>query len=178
MKHHGPERRFDPDRFKPRPASREEYVQKIVGFTGTRSGMTMHQKAQVLKLLQFEDPDIVVHGDCVGADADFDAICAELGIPRHIRPCTISEMRANTHKEGHLPAEEIAEPVAPMVRNRAIVADATVMIACPHNTTPIKRGSGTWATIGFAKKAQKWLYIVFPDGAVQEVGLLTENTVL
>ena len=137
-----------------------------IGFTGTRNGMTETQKRSVSFLVsqvlarctRANDPVMGLHGDCLGADADFDAICRHLGVMTGCRPCTFENMRANT------PAEELAEPVRPMERNRAIVADATVMIACPPNRERIKSGSGTWATIGFAEKAGKPLAICWPDG--------------
>lgn len=144
----------------------------IVGFTGTRNGMTEAQRAAVRAELSkwrtaagdlmaiAGDPDGLsgLHGDCVGADADFDALCREHQIPTSCRPCTFESMRAMTG------AREIAEPVRPMERNRAIVADADIMIACPPNDTPIKKGSGTWATIRFAERADVPTIIVFPDG--------------
>ena|SRR5689334_11728721 len=142
---------------------------RVIGFTGTRNGMTPAQRAHVEFLVQgfvcrWGGANLAgLHGDCVGADADFDAVCAKAsmdGMARESRPCTFDGMRARTG------VREIAPPVPPMQRNRAIVADADVMIACPPNKEPIKKGSGTWATIGFARKANKPLIIVFPDGDV------------
>lgn len=129
-----------------------------VGFTGTRSGMTDKQRAAVATLLFKLSPDSSVHGDCLGADADFDAICKEQQIDCGIRPCTFDNMRA------WCDSEVLAEPKRPMERNRDIVADADVMIACPPNYERIRKGSGTWATIGFAQRAEKKLWIVYPDG--------------
>lgn len=141
----------------------------IVGFTGTRNGMTHEQIVGVLRFLHeltlspmVKDPIVALHGDCVGADADFDALCRGLGIKTTCRPCEFRSMRANTA------AEQIAEPVAPMARNRAIVADADVMVACPPNKERIAKGSGTWATIGFSQKAKKPLLIVYPDGDTEQ----------
>lgn len=141
----------------------------IVGFTGTRNGMTIQQKGQVtieLQLLLVEKGiGNVVHGDCIGADEDFDRICWGLNIPRHIRPCTYEDMRAHCEKNG---AKVIAEPINPMARNRAIIADCDVLIACPPNSTPIKRGSGTWATIRYGQKAEGVkVLIVLPNGEVE-----------
>lgn len=138
----------------------------VIGFTGTRGGMSHEQTVRVIKLLirmyaQTMCRSVGLHGDCIGADADFDALCRGLGIKTTCRPCTLEKFRART------PAEVIAEPVHPMERNRIIIADADVMIACPPNKERIKRGSGTWATIGFAEKANVPLHIVFPDGEVE-----------
>ena len=38
--------------------------------------MTAAQRAAVRELLE-ESPDTGCYGDCIGADADFDAICKE-----------------------------------------------------------------------------------------------------
>lgn len=140
------------------------YEFKTVGFTGTRNGMTEEQRVRVRLLLRNLDPDFGLHGDCVGADNDFDELCLELGIPRHIRPCTFEKMRANCDRKRN-PAEQIAEPAPPMARNRAIVADCTLLVACPPNDRRIKKGAGTWATVGFAEKAKRLHYVVLPDGS-------------
>lgn len=136
----------------------------VIGFTGTRNGMTRDQRIAVRLVLAEFDPSRIafgLHGDCVGADADFDALCRDFGIETRCRPCTFDGMRARTG------APEIAAPERPMARNRAIVADADMMIACPPNDEPIKSGSGTWATIGFAEKAKKPIVIVYPGGHVE-----------
>lgn len=135
----------------------------IIGFTGTRAGMSHEQIVTVIKILMrifgaslFQRP-MALHGDCVGADADFDALCRGLGMPTTCRPCTLEKLRAYT------PAAVIAEPTAPMMRNKDIVDDADVMIACPLTEEPIPH-SGTWATIGFSEKKKVDLHIVYPDG--------------
>lgn len=136
---------------------------KTVGFTGTRNGMSKEQHAKVLEILE-SLPELThaVHGDCIGADEDFHNICADLGLEINIRPCTFENMRANCD------GTEVAEPKRPMQRNRDIVAGADIMLACPPNYTKIKSGSGTWATIGFAKRSKKPMYIIFPDGTITE----------
>lgn len=142
----------------------------IIGFTGTRNGMTKKQSDKVYELLQgfakeYGHLALGLHGDCVGADDDFNMHCLSENIRTLCRPCTFENMRA------HSTSTQIAEPVPPMQRNRAIVTQADVMLACPPNYTEIKRGSGTWATIKFSRRAKKPLYIVFPDGT-----MLKENT--
>jgi hypothetical protein len=122
--------------------------------------MTEPARQEVIKLIEGLGKDYLgLHGDCVGADADFDTICQEMGLRTVCRPCTYENMRAYT-------TDAISEPVAPMQRNRDIVADAKIMIAVPPNFTEIKKGSGTWATVHFTRRAQKPLYVVFPDGSM------------
>jgi len=137
-----------------------------VGFTGTRSGMTPEQRRAVGALLAVLKPERVVHGDCIGADDDFDWLCSLRGIARGIRPCTAPDsLRAHCERNG---ATALALPERPMMRNRHIVDDADVMIACPPTRQRIKSGSGTWATIGFAERALRKLFVVYPDGEIDE----------
>ena len=143
----------------------------IIGFTGTRNGMTEKQVSKIHTLLTGFvgeiNPALILglHGDCIGADDDFNMLCLSENIKTLCRPCTFENMRA------HRTSQQIAEPETPMQRNRKITAQADVMIACPPNYTEIKRGSGTWATIKFSRRAKKPLYIIFPDGT-----MLKENT--
>ena len=137
----------------------------IIGFTGTRNGMTEEQVNSVREVIKELCPSQGIHGDCLGADEDFNKLCLEAGAETSCLPCTLEGMRANCTKE-------IAEPKSPMQRNRDIVILAHAMIACPPNYTKIKRGSGTWATIGFTRRAKKPLYIVFPNGKIQKENVL------
>ena len=45
----------------------------VLGFTGTRNGMTAQQKNTVTEIVKMKNPIFVVHGDCEGADTDFRA---------------------------------------------------------------------------------------------------------
>jgi len=142
----------------------------IIGFTGTRQGMSPEQRRAVEALLIRFDPDAVVHGDCVGADAEFDAICELFDISRRIRPCNLEDMRAHSERRG---AQPVAVAQAPMVRNRNIVREADLLIACPLGPDPVVsgtslRGQGTWATVGFARSVHRDVYVVERNGTVIE----------
>lgn len=127
----------------------------VVGFTGRREGMCPAQKAHVrgfLTALKLTSKDALLglHGDCVGADEEFDAICRELGIKTACMPCTWKgkvdhELRANTG------AEQMSEPTTPYARNRAIVHTSTVVLGTPPTETFVKH-SGTWYTLDYALK--------------------------
>lgn len=136
----------------------------IIGFTGTRNGMTLSQRNAVCDILsELGGVFVGLHGSCVGADEHFDELCRQFGCKTTARPCTAPpDLIAKTG------ARAIAEPTRPMKRNRAIVADADVMIACPPNRSPIKSGSGTWATVGLARRARRPLFIVYPEGDIEE----------
>jgi hypothetical protein len=137
----------------------------VVGFTGTRSGMTPAQAEAVdalLARLAAADPTrplCGLHGDCLGADADFDAICKRRRIPVKLRPSSLPDMRARCDSEA------IAEPRPPLSRNREIVADSDVLIACPFSGAEIVR-SGVWATIRAMRRHRRPIYVVAPDGAL------------
>lgn len=136
----------------------------VIGFTGTREGMTAMQKLAVMRILDISHAEApampcAMHGDCIGADAEYDAICKMRGLPVKIRPANIESMRARCD------SEVIASPRPPLTRNRDIVADSDVMIACPGAPVEVLR-SGTWSTVRAARSAKKKLFIVRPDGSI------------
>jgi len=132
----------------------------IVGFTGTRAGMTAQQKRLVRDMLQALEPEHVVHGDCIGADADFHTICQELNIDIHIRP---SLLHTRAYCSG---AKVVHEAGPPLARNRDIVDEANVMLATPKTQNEVLR-SGTWAAIRYAR-GKKPLRVYYPNGVISE----------
>ena len=42
----------------------------VASFTGTRDGMTQPQRELLRRLLERDMIEVLVHGDCVGADAE------------------------------------------------------------------------------------------------------------
>jgi hypothetical protein len=141
----------------------------VVGFTGTRAGMTAAQAHTVdalLGRLAEGHPTRALcglHGDCVGADADFDAICKRRSLAVKIRPSSLARMRAGCDSEA------LAEPRAPLVRNREIVGDSEILIACPRTREEVRR-SGVWATIRAMRRKGGAVYLVAPDGTLAVEG--------
>lgn len=133
----------------------------VVCFTGTQTGMTEAQRLEVVVRLQQLRPQVVVHGDCVGSDAEFDSIARVLGIRREIYPSTIESKRAHCEKEGAL---VVAQPLPPLQRNDLIVLRIKkegVLLATP--STPWERlRSGTWATVRRAPEGRT--YVIAPSG--------------
>lgn len=135
-----------------------------IGFTGTRHGMTSGQWHAVRDLVFELSAGHVFtshHGDCVGADEQFNEICGSF--------CARALVTVHPGPVGDLSAGcvgvERRAPAAHMRRNRNIVNEATVVIAAPLEMTRRERG-GTWATIGMARKAGKPLAIAWPDGSL------------
>jgi len=133
----------------------------VVGFTGTQRGMNDEQTECVREALaSFRRVAAAHHGDCIGADAEFHSICIELGIPVHIHPPTNSAKRAFC--EG---AVSIDPEKDYLDRNRNIVDASKVIIAAPSGPDE-KRRSGTWATVRYARKSGKRVFIMLPDGDI------------
>lgn len=130
----------------------------MLGFTGTQRGMTIKQMHAVVFHLK-NGPEILSahHGDCIGADAQFDVLCYALGIRRIAHPCDIVPKRA------YCPSDVVLPILPPMERNDDIVASATRFLATPKEYHEVLR-SGTWATIRRALKAGLDATVILPDG--------------
>ena len=133
----------------------------IVGFTGTRQGMNDFQKSQVQQFLSGLVSTEVHHGDCLGADEDFDAIAYQRGLKIVIHPPENSTHRAWC-SDG-----EVLKPKPYIVRNHDIVDACDVLLACPSGPEVVR--SGTWATIRYAKKQGKNVIIIYPSTLNSEV---------
>ncbi len=116
----------------------------IIGFTGTQKGMNKSQAAQVRTILFDIGPSEVHHGGCVGADSEFHAIALELNLWIVLHPPIIKD-RQGIH-EAHIvkPRRSYLE------RNKDIVDDCDMIIACPVQRYEIRR-SGTWSTVRYAR---------------------------
>lgn len=129
-----------------------------LAFTGTQQGMTPAQRQRYNQVFAELRPAWLHHGDCVGADAEaHDDSFSDTRI--HIHPCNIPSKRAwkfHYHKrEKELP---------PLERNRVMVDVSEALVATPKGMEEELR-SGTWATVRYARKQQKPVHIVWPDGS-------------
>lgn len=132
-----------------------------VGFTGTQRGMTDLQKAVVATFLAGNKIAIGIHGGCIGADIHFDDICYRNLITRVIYPSNIPEKYGWWHYTPFVMAED-----KPLSRNHTIVDKSDLLIATPKETKEVIR-SGTWATIRYAIKKHKSVYIIYPSGLIE-----------
>jgi hypothetical protein len=133
-----------------------------IGFTGTRFGMTQIQKDAIKAILSEMRPESVHHGDCVGADYEFDRIARKLNLAVRIHPPLNNELRAYCSYS----AIENYTPEEYHSRNRAIVDATNMLIAAPLEPKEILR-SGTWMTIRYARKREHPCVIVFISGKVE-----------
>jgi hypothetical protein len=152
-------RRAGDERLRRRNHTRE----RVVGFTGTAAGMTPAQKLIVRDLVKGATEGH--HGDCIGADAQFHAICWGFNIPVVLHPPEETSRRARSR--GAIRTES---PKPFLERNRDIVKGSTEIIATPKEPGEPKnpRGHGTWYTIRHAKNRGVPTKIVRPDGTIEE----------
>lgn len=140
-----------------------------VGFTGTSIGMTGPQRLAVSALLDgFEFA--ARHGDCVGADDQFDLIVrGKPGLRSiNINPSNVRGKRAWCASRGELSPSmfvRVHREAPPLVRNWDIVGGSTVMIAAPRQPNMIVR-SGTWTTVRNARQVGCPVAIALPNGSV------------
>lgn len=132
----------------------------ILGFTGTKHGMTHRQRDTVRFLFNELACHVLHHGDCVGADAQAHRLALNIEARVVIHPPSVETFRAYC-----VGADVIRPACAYLMRNRHIVnAAEDGLIAAPRTHAEELRGSGTWATIRYARAARKRLWIVWPDG--------------
>lgn len=140
----------------------EPPITKAIGFTGTQRGMTTAQRQTVELLLRMPDVPHLTrfhHGDCVGADAEAHRIARMVGLYIVVHPPEIAAARA------YCAADELWDERPYHVRNRDIVNSCTVLVATPATRQEILR-SGTWATIRFARKRGKRIFVIEPSGRI------------
>ena|SRR6185295_17242297 len=131
-----------------------------VGFTGTRRGLSTSQSDAILSILrQFPKLLNALHGDCIGADSDFDWLIRKnfRNICPDIRPPTNTSLRAFCENRG---ASIIHPPQDYLTRNKSIVISSQFLIAAPYEPEAQLR-SGTWSTIRYAEKMGKPHVIVY-----------------
>lgn len=135
-----------------------------LGVTGTRLGMTARQQATFAELIGRATgelgPQVLHHGDCLGADRDAWEIARRFGWRTHCHPGDTGSWRAFTE-----PNETVEQVLPPLARNRVIVDSCSVLIACPADGDET---GGTWFTIRYAAEVGRHTVIVWPDGVPEE----------
>lgn len=136
-------------------------MSEIVGFTGTRRGMTSAQHAAVYARLALLQPLALVHGGCHGADDEVDDVAVKLNIHRIVRPSTLDPSRVSRYR-GNV---TVHEPKLPLERNDDIVREISTLLAAPHTTIEMVR-SGTWYTVRRAREVRGMrVIVILPDGS-------------
>jgi hypothetical protein len=124
-----------------------------IGFTGSQDGMSARQLQALRVILLSTKATELHHGDCIGADAQADALVRQLNgqglthIDVVIHPPIDPKKRAFCAQ----PGDAVWEPLPYLERNRDIVDSANMVIAGPKSGNEVAR-SGTWATVRYARK--------------------------
>lgn len=141
-----------------------------MGFSGSQEGMTPAQLAAVRAEVYRVEPAAADHGDCIGADKQFDDIIE--GVPwqvyKTLHPSNIRKKRA--YCKGH----SLREPLPPLERNMNIVRETGYLVATPKEPQEVLR-SGTGSTIRRARKYGNPYVVIGPDGSILE-GELYNNS--
>lgn len=131
-----------------------------VGFTGTRKGMTLNQRLDLIEVLKkawrVGELNLLHHGDCIGADSEAHDIAMTLDYEVHLHPPKDDRRRA--FKNDWL---MYTEPKEYHFRNRDIVDCCDLLIAAP-DTAHERLRSGTWSTIRYARRIGKTVVILKP----------------
>ncbi len=142
-----------------------------IGFTGSRNGWTEKQQIachDILYALLYIHGTELHHGDCVGSDHQAHKFILDTAIKIVIHPPIKVEFRAYCGR-GVLVNQnnkiEWKQPKSYLARNRDIVEDTDVLVATPATDQEV---GGTWYTINWARKLLRHIFIVMPDGSVQE----------
>lgn len=124
----------------------------ILGFTGTRRGLSEKQRDQlcfVLSALRTRVNEFH-HGGAVGADQEAMTMARQLRYVIHWHPSTLNDL---TYDRDY--ADDVWHDTwPPLVRNRHIVEACDMLVAAPLVDKEELR-SGTWATVRYARQAVK-----------------------
>jgi len=142
----------------------------VIGFTGTRNGMTKKQKESFHNLIDAVSVKEFLHGDCVGSDEEAHKMVYELikiAKGQRIRimgyPPKYNKYRAFCNCDVFLKPKEYLD------RNRDIVDNSEILIATSATDKEELR-SGTWSTIRYARKKNRLIYIILPNGKIKIEG--------
>lgn len=138
----------------------------ILGFSGTRQGMTKEQQRFVVDALAGATEHVEFHhGCCRGSDEEAHWLAFELGcsIVGHPPVKTDLMMDVEGFRDSFLRLEA---PQPYLVRDRAIVDVCDALIGCPAWGP---RQGGTWYTVNYARLQGKPGRVVMPSGRVERL---------
>lgn len=141
----------------------------IIGFTGSRKGMTP-EALEALESVLSNHPTCtgVVHGCAIGADAQFHKVAMEHGFPILGSPSTLNAQSMPINKDEFA---ILMTRRGPLDRNHIIVDVCDLLIAAPETLVEVRR-SGTWATMRYAKTQGRRCTVLGPVGTINPLGLI------
>lgn len=130
-----------------------------IGFTGTRAGLTRVQRHSLSDFLISLGPSEIHYGDCTGADYEMWMLCKAFGFRTVSHPPDVDLFRMFT------PADYMWEPKPYLDRNKDIVSETRLLLACSRGMEEVTR-SGTWSTVRYARRLSRPVVLFYPDGTV------------
>lgn len=130
-----------------------------IGITGTHVGCTSEQHAALEAFIVSLQARRLDHGDCIGVDKEAAVIAKRAGMHVVCHPPT------NEIRRAFAPSDEIRPAKPYLVRDRDIVDETSMLIGVPRLAQEELR-SGTWATIRYAVKQNRTVYLINPDGTL------------
>jgi hypothetical protein len=133
----------------------------IIGFSGTREGLTAAQKKVIDVFFCDNHVSEAHHGDCIGGDEDFHELCRKHGIPVVLHPP--EDWRLRAFCQGAVREEQ---PYPYLTRNQHIVNATDLLLAAPKEEyePDAMRGQGTWSTVRYARRSLRPMRLVWPEG--------------
>lgn len=121
--------------------------------------MTEWQREALRRVLARPHITGIVHGDCLGVDAEADGIAMTLGLARFAYPSNAWFYRAHRNSQGCV---FLAEPAPPKVRDRWIVEKGGALVGIPRPSS-----QGTWFTIGIGRELRRPLLVLGEDRVLE-----------
>lgn len=134
-----------------------------IGFSGTQDGMTLEQRSKFVYLPSELFPDELHHGDCIGADNEADDAAMTRKMKIVVHPPINPKKQAFCNLKPYS-NRIVLSPRDYIDRNHDIVDQTECLVATPKNN--IQLGSGTWSTINYARKQNKDVFVVWPNGKI------------
>lgn len=140
----------------------------IIGVTGSREGMTLKQKSIFSYILSHYICAIVQeahHGLCIGADEDAHYLLRlqGQGVKIHGWPAKVDKGLCSKKCRD---VDIRNKRMPPLDRNKKIVDFSDLLFVFPKEFEEIRR-SGTWSTCRYARKKEKKITIIWPDGTIK-----------
>jgi hypothetical protein len=141
----------------------DDGVAMILGFTGTRRGMTPLQRATVDRLFRELQPTALHHGGERHADTEAHRLALDARVNVCVHPGPDFDFAHDCLGAGTV------MPVKPNLERNTDIAAAGVdgLVAAVAEHIEVLR-SGTWSTVRRARKLGRRIWIVFPDGTLRE----------
>lgn len=132
----------------------------ILGFTGSREGLTdrQHMALRYLLFMSKRLSSELHHGMCVGGDWIAACLAIEYGYVVVAHPCDIRTMQFLSTVDD---SQQVLPEKPPLERNHDIVDACDLLIAASRSLQEEQR-SGTWATVRYARKQGKPVIVLDP----------------